>query len=121
MTTLAGYLPLALLAVLSALVVAGVLGLSRRLNPLRPTPEKLETYECGEQPRGDTHRPIDIKYYIYVLVFLVFDVEIVFLVPWAVTFRTMGPLATVEITIFVAILLAGWAYVWKERLLQWLR
>ncbi len=115
------YLPLVLLAVLSSGVVVAALWLSHRITPRQPTPEKDATYECGEAPIGDTHRPLEIKYYIYVLIFLVFAVEIVFLIPWAVEFRRLGPLAFVEMMIFVAILLVGWVYLWREGLLRWLR
>ena len=91
------------------------------LTPCRPTREKLEPYECGEKPIGDTHVPIDIKYYIYVLIFLILDVEVIFLIPWAVGFRRLGGAAFVEIFIFVLLLLAGWGYAWKRGVLRWLR
>ncbi|HED04050.1 MAG TPA: NADH-quinone oxidoreductase subunit A [Candidatus Fraserbacteria bacterium] len=118
---LSAYLPLAIMAVLAAAIMMAILWLEHRLQPARPTPEKLETYECGEKPIGDTRKPIDIKYYIYVLIFLVMDVEIIFLIPWAVRFRQLGTAALVEILLFVAILLVGWGYAWKEGFLEWLR
>lgn len=118
---LAQYFPLALVAAFSVAMVAGVLALSRRLTPPRPTAEKLETYECGERPIGDTRKPVDLKYYIYVLVFLIIDVEVIFLVPWAVNVRALGMTALVEILAFSAVLLVGWAYAWKEGLLRWMR
>jgi len=121
MTGLMGYLMLVLLAVLSGGIVAGALALGRRITPPKPTDEKLETYECGERALGGPNRPIDIKYYIYVLIFLVIDVEVVFLIPWAVEFRRLGELAFIEIMIFVTILLVGWAYAWKEGFLKWHR
>ena len=91
------------------------------LTPRRPTGEKTEPYECGERPIGDTHVPIDIKYYIYVLIFLILDVEIVFLIPWAVEIRRLGGTAFAEILIFVLLLLAGWGYAWKKGVLRWLK
>lgn len=115
------YLPLVILAVLSSGVIVAALWLGHRITPRQPTPEKESTYECGETPIGDTHRPLEIKYYIYVLVFLVFAVEVIFLIPWAVEFRALGGLAFIEMMIFVVILLVGWVYVWREGLLRWLR
>jgi NADH-quinone oxidoreductase subunit A len=120
-TELAGYLPLAILAILSAAMAVGIIGLSRRITPPHPTPEKLETYECGEKPVHGTDRPVELKYYLYVLLFLVLDVAVVFLVPWAVELRRLGPSASVTVLIFTALLLVGWAYAWKENLLRWLR
>jgi len=116
-----GYFPLVILAVLSAGVVLVILALGRLLTPPNPKGEKLQTYECGELSIGDVRKPIDIKYYIYVLIFLVLDVEVVFLVPWATAFRQLGLLATAEVLIFVAMLIVGWAYAWKEGLLRWQR
>lgn len=122
MSELARYLPLVILALLSGGIVAAILWLGRLLTPSRLTGEKGETYECGETPQGSaTGRPIDIKYYIYVLLFLVIDVEVVFLIPWAVEFRQFGLLAFIEILVFVGMLLVGWAYAWREGFLKWLR
>lgn len=70
---------------------------------------------------GLPDRPIDIKYYHYVLIFLVIDVEVVFLIPWAVNLRALGPLTLIEMSIFIGILLVGWLYAWKEGLLRWHR
>lgn len=117
----AGYLVLVILACCSAAFASGSIALSRRLTPPRPNPEKLEPYECGERPVHRPDRPIELKYYLYVLLFLILDVAIVFLVPWAVELRTLGPAASGAILAFTAILLVGWAYAWKEGLLQWLR
>ncbi|MCS7198567.1 MAG: NADH-quinone oxidoreductase subunit A [Candidatus Bipolaricaulota bacterium] len=115
------YLPLVMIAVLSSGVVMAMLGLSHRITPRRSTPEKEQNYECGETPIGDTHRPWEVQYYIYVLIFLVFAIEVVFLVPWAVEFRALGGWAFLEMMLFIAILLVGWLYAWREGLLRWLR
>ncbi|MCI2429151.1 NADH-quinone oxidoreductase subunit A [Candidatus Acetothermia bacterium] len=115
------YLPLLVIAVFSSAFIVAALWLGHRITPRRPTPEKEQTYECGETPIGDTHRPLEIKYYIYVLIFLVFATELIFLIPWAVEFRALGVIAFSEMMIFVAVLLVGWLYVWREGLLEWLR
>ncbi len=121
MTDLAGYLPLVILACFSVAFAAGSIFLSRRLSPPRPTPEKLETYECGERSAHSPNRPIELKYYLYVLLFLILEVAIIFLIPWAVELRHLGPSAQIGMAAFIGLLLLGWAYAWKEGLLEWLR
>lgn len=120
MSSIGNYLPVFILAVLGIATIWGILLLVNILTPRRPTGEKGEPYECGERPIGDTRVPIDIKYYIYVLIFLVLDIEVIFLIPWAVGFRRLGGTASVEIIIFVLLLLAGWGYAWKKGVLRWL-
>jgi len=115
------YLPVVILAALGIGTIFAILTLVNFLTPRRPTPEKLRPYECGETPIGDPRVPIDIKYYIYVLVFLVLDVEVVFLIPWAVELRRLGGAALIEMVIFILLLLAGWGYAWKRGVLRWLR
>lgn len=120
-STIEGYLPLVILTALGIGTIFAILALVNFLTPRRPTPEKLRPYECGETPVGDPRVPIDIKYYIYVLVFLVLDVEVVFLIPWAVELRRLGGAALIEMVIFILLLLAGWGYAWKRGVLRWLR
>jgi len=115
------YWPVAILTVLGALTIAGVLKLSNIITPRRPTVEKLSSYECGETPIGDTRIPIDIKYYIYVLIFLVMDIEVVFLIPWAVEFKSLGTIGFAEMMLFVFLLVIGWGYAWKKGVLKWLQ
>lgn len=85
--------------------------------------EKLITYECGEDPVGDTRIKFNIRFYIIALVFLIFDVEVVLMLPWGVVFRNFPSrgLAFVEMLIFVAILLVGLAYVWAKGDLEWVK
>ena len=83
--------------------------------------EKYIPYECGEDPVGDTRIKFNTRFYVIALIFLIFDVEIVFLFPWAVVFRNIGLLAFVEMMIFIAILLVGLAYVWAKGDLEWIR
>jgi NADH-quinone oxidoreductase subunit A len=89
------------------------------LRPHRPYPGKNATYECGETPLGDTHIRFNIRFYVIALVFLIFDVEVVFLFPWAVVYSALGWFAFFEMLVFLAILLVGYAYVWKKGDLNW--
>ena len=103
---------------------------SRLLSPHRPNPEKLSTYECGEDPVGNAQIQINMRFYVVALIFLIFDVEIVFLFPWATVFADAGIIAQApawgwfafaEVIIFAGILLVGLAYVWQRGDLDWVR
>ena len=83
--------------------------------------DKLMSYECGEIPEGSAWVQFNIRFYIIALVFIIFDVEVVFLFPWAVVFQEIGFLAVVEMAIFVLILVAGFAYVWAKGDLDWVK
>jgi len=85
------------------------------------TQEKSIAYECGEEPIGDTRIKFNTRFYVIALIFLIFDVETVFLFPWAVVYRQIGMLAFVEMLIFILILLVGLAYVWAKGDLEWIR
>src|SRR2546429_1576959 len=111
--------------VVVAVLVAGV-GLvavaftaARLIAPRRPLPEKLTTYECGIDPVGEGWSQSQIRYYIYAFLFVVFDVESVFLFPWAVIFEKLGYAAVVEMGIFILILAVGLLYAWRKGVLKW--
>lgn len=87
----------------------------------RPDPEKLATYECGEETIGSSWIQFNVRFYIIALIFLIFDVEIAFLFPWATVFRRAPILAWIEIVIFVGILVVGFVYVWRKGDLEWLK
>jgi NADH:ubiquinone oxidoreductase subunit 3 (subunit A) len=91
------------------------------IRPSRYSEEKLTTYECGENPTGSAWIQFNIRFYVFALIFIVFDVEAVFLLPWAVVFRQLGPLAFVEGLVFIAILVVALAYVWRKGDLEWVR
>jgi len=95
--------------------------IQRLVAPSRPTPEKLATYECGEVSEGPAWVQFNIRFYVVALIFLIFDVEVVFLFPWAVVFKDLGLLALVEMGIFLVILIVGLAYVWKKSDLDWVK
>lgn len=91
------------------------------VRPSRFSEEKLTTYECGENPTGSAWIQFNIRFYVFALIFLVFDVEAVFLLPWAVVFRELGLLAFMEGLVFIAILVVALAYVWRKGDLEWVR
>jgi NADH-quinone oxidoreductase subunit A len=104
---------------IGVIFVIFVFFLSRLIRPHHPTPEKLESYECGELPIGGAWVQYNVRYYLYALIFVIFDVEVVFLFPWAVVYRSLGFFAFIEMLIFLAILIFGLIYVWKKGALKW--
>jgi len=100
--------------------VAATVWASNLLSPKSADePHRLEPYECGVEPVGPPWVQFRVGYYVYALLFVVFDIETVFLYPWAVTFNKLGLFVLVEMVIFIAILAAGLAYAWKEGALRW--
>jgi NADH:ubiquinone oxidoreductase subunit 3 (subunit A) len=91
------------------------------LRPYRHSEEKLTTYECGENPTGSAWVQFNIRFYVFALIFIIFDVEAVFLLPWAVVFQELGVLAFVEGLVFIFILVVALAYVWRKGDLEWVR
>jgi NADH-quinone oxidoreductase subunit A len=89
------------------------------VRPRNPTPVKLETYECGMQTIGGRWNQFNFRYYMYAILFVIFDVEVVFLYPWATKFLQLELFALLEMAAFVLILLVGWAYAWRKRDLEW--
>ncbi|MDO8489590.1 MAG: NADH-quinone oxidoreductase subunit A [Candidatus Omnitrophota bacterium] len=88
--------------------------------PRKPNEFKLSTYECGEIPIGSAWIQYNVRYYFFVLVFLVFDVETIFLFPWAVTIKEVGVVAMIEMLIFLSVLFLGLIYAWRKGALEWL-
>jgi NADH-quinone oxidoreductase subunit A len=102
----------------AGLVAVAILA-ARAVAPRRPLPEKLTTYECGIDPVGEGWSQSQIRYYIYAFLFVIFDVEAVFLFPWAVIFEGLGYAAVVEMAIFIGILGVGLLYAWRKGVLKW--
>ncbi len=113
------YLILGLFLVIGALFVIATLSASWLLSPKKPSPEKSSTYECGVEPIGPPWVQFRIGYYVYALLFVVFDIETIFLYPWAVAFGKMGVFVLLEMFIFIGILVGGLAYAWKEGARKW--
>ena len=107
--------------ILGIIMVAIPLVISWLVAPSNKTKDKLDTYECGEEAEGSAWLQFNIRFYIIALIFLIFDVEVVFLFPWAVVFKEMGLLALIEMGIFLLILIAGLAYVWVKSDLDWVK
>ena len=89
------------------------------LRPSFPTPDKLIAYECGERPVGMAWIQYNARFYLFALIFVVFDVEVLFLIPWALNFRQLGWTGFAEMLLFVGILMTGLAYAWKKQVLKW--
>ena len=106
---------------LSALFIGFALVLARILRPRADNPDKLSTYECGERLLGPSWVQFDVRFYIIALVFIIFDVEVVVLYPWAVVFKDLGLFAFVEMMVFVVVLLVGLVYAWKNGYLEWVK
>ncbi len=93
--------------------------LAHFVSPRKPNPIKSLTYECGMETIGDSWVQFNTRYYLYALVFVIFDIETVFLYPWAVAFRQLALFGFIEMLIFVAILVVGYVYAWKKKALEW--
>jgi NADH:ubiquinone oxidoreductase subunit 3 (subunit A) len=96
------------------------LGIAWVLRPKKPNPVKVQTYECGLETYGDTWVQFRVQYYLFALIFVIFDLETVFLFPWAVAYDKLGLFALVEMFIFLAILVGGLIYAWRKGALEWI-
>jgi NADH-quinone oxidoreductase subunit A len=93
--------------------------LSNVLGPRKPTPEKLAPYECGMPPVGDARERQSVKFYLVAMIFLLFDIEVAFLYPWAMALRDLGWPGFVQVVLFITLLLFGYVYVWRKGALDW--
>jgi len=107
------------LAVLA--IAAAILGLSAWVGVKRPSRQKLSPYECGINPVGNARERFSISFYLVGMLFILFDVEVVFLYPWAVVFKGLKWAGFIEMFLYIAILLAGYVYIWKKGALDWTR
>jgi len=106
---------------IGGLIIGVTLYIAKLLRPDNPQPQKYETYECGEELEGPSWVQFNIRFYVIALIFIVFDVEIIFLFPWAVVFKQLGLFALIEMLVFIGILLVGLAYAWSRGDLEWVR
>jgi NADH-quinone oxidoreductase subunit A len=116
---LAEYLPTLLFLIVATGIGIALLIIGNLLGPKRPTLEKLSPYECGFEAFEDARMQFDVRYYLIAIQFIVFDLEIIFIVPWATVFRELGVLGLIEMGIFAGMLLLGFVYVWKKGALEW--
>jgi len=115
------YAPL-LLHILVAMGLAGAILLASTLvGQRRPTRAKLQAYECGILPTGDAREPFSVKFYMVAIVFILFDVEAIFLYPWAYIYRDLRWFGFIEMMVYIGILLVGYIYLWKKGALDWNR
>ena len=113
------YLPVLLFLFVGSLVGIGPMVIGKLLGPSRPDPEKLSAYECGFEAFGDARMQVDIRYYLVAILFILFDLEIAFLFPWAVSLGTIGFIGFMSMMIFLGILVIGFIYEWGKGALDW--
>ena len=114
-----GWLSIVLMIALGLLFAVPSVVLSQFLGPRKPTPEKLAPYECGMPPVGDARERMSVKFYLVAMIFLLFDIEVAFLYPWAMALRELGWAGFVQVVLFMSLLLAGYVYVWRKGALDW--
>ena len=117
--SLSDYLPILLFLGVSTILALVLLAIGSILGPKRPGADKLSPYECGFEAFEDARMKFDVRYYLMAILFIVFDLEIAFLFPWAVVFRDIGIVALVEMAMFLLLLVVGFFYVWKKGALEW--
>jgi NADH-quinone oxidoreductase subunit A len=113
------FLPIALMFIVALAVVVALLIVTHWLGPKRTTKIKDDTFECGIEVQGNARIPFSIKYFLVAILFVLFDVEVIFMYPWAVNFKTLGLTGFVEMLTFVALLLVGFYYIIKKGALKW--
>lgn len=106
-------------AAVAILLVVGALTIGKWLRPHKPNAQKQSTYESGNEAIGTAQVKFHVRYYLYALLFVLFDVEVVFLLPWAVAYTQLGWFATIEMYVFLAMLGVGLVYAWRKKVLQW--
>ena len=113
------YLSVLIFILVGSGIVLFTFFLARLLRPRNPYPEKGLAYECAEEPIGDSWFRFNPRFYIFALIFVIFDVEVIFLFPWAVAFGQLGLFALIEMVVFILILFYGLFYAWKKGVLKW--
>jgi NADH-quinone oxidoreductase subunit A len=118
-SVLGEYLPILLFLFVSTGLGIALLIMGWALGPKRPDAEKLSPYECGFEAFEDARMQFDVRYYLIAIQFIIFDLEIAFVFPWAVNFRNLGIIGLTEMGIFIGLLVLGFVYVWKKGALEW--
>lgn len=113
------YVPVLMFLIVASLFAAGTIFMSHIIVPRRRSARKMSTYECGVEPVGNARGRFTVKFYLIAVLFILFDVEIVFLYPWAVTFRGLGLTGLIAMTLFLVILTVGLVYEFKKKALDW--
>ena len=113
------YLPILIFIAIAAVISAGLIIVPALIAPKRPDPAKLSAYECGFNAFGDARMKFDVRYYLVSILFIIFDLEVAFLFPWAITLTAMGQFAFWSMLVFLAVLTVGFVYEWKKGALEW--
>jgi NADH-quinone oxidoreductase subunit A len=113
------YIPIAILFIVATAIAVLVISLGTIFGPKRKSFRKMSPYESGMMPIGPGTRRMSIRVYLVAVLFILFDVEVIFFYPWAVNFRALGLFGFIEMLVFVGILLVGYVYIWKKGALEW--
>jgi NADH-quinone oxidoreductase subunit A len=113
------YFPIFLFIFMGLILGMLTLLVSYLVQPRYPEPEKLSTYECGAEPFSDARMPFPVRYYIFAMLFVIFDIEVIFLYPWAVVFTKIGIVGLVEMLIFIGLFVVAYVYAWRKGALEW--
>ena len=113
------YLPIGLMAIVAIGFVLMVMALTHWMGPKHKSKIKLESFECGIESQGNARMPFSIKYFLVAILFVLFDVEVIFMYPWAVNFKELGMLGFAEMLMFISFLLVGFYYIIKKGALKW--
>ncbi|MDH4154505.1 MAG: NADH-quinone oxidoreductase subunit A [Nitrospira sp.] len=113
------YFPIFLFIFMGLILGMLTLLVSYFVQPRYPEPEKLSTYECGSEPFSDARMPFPVRYYIFAMLFVIFDIEVIFLYPWAVVFTKIGIVGLVEMLIFIGLFVVAYVYAWRKGALEW--
>ncbi|MBM4124869.1 MAG: NADH-quinone oxidoreductase subunit A [Nitrospira sp.] len=116
---LSRYFPVVIFVVIALLFGVVTLIVSYLVQPKYPEAEKLSAYECGSEPFSDARMPFPVRYYIFAMLFVIFDIEVIFLYPWAVVFGKIGFIGLVEMLVFIALFLVAYVYAWRKGALEW--
>ena len=119
MNSLNDYLPLGIQLIVALGFVVATMGATALLGPKRKSKKKDEIFECGIESQGNARVPFSIKYFLVAILFVLFDVEVIFMYPWAINFRELGLQGFLEMLVFIAFLLAGLIYIIKKGALKW--
>ena len=113
------YIPIFIFMALVGIIIPLTLGIAKLVRPEKPEKIKLMPYECGVDPIGDSRQRYTVRFYIVAILFVIFDVETIFLFPWAVQFKALRLFGFIEMMIFLAILVVGYIWIWKKGALEW--
>ena len=113
------YFPILFFVVVALFFGIWSLVISYLVQPKYPEPEKLSSYECGSEPFSDARMPFPVRYYIFAMLFVIFDIEVIFLYPWAVVFTKIELIGLIEMLVFIGLFLVAYVYAWRKGALEW--